>query len=347
MKKIVIVGGGASGMMAAIAAAKENPAAQIRILERKDLPGKKILSTGNGRCNFTNQVMNANCFFSDTPNGIEEVLQQFGTTETLDVFSDLGILPKDRNGYYYPRSDQASSIVSVLRTRLQQAGVEVETNVYVTGLKKTKKGFLISTDGKTYEADAVILACGGKAAPALGSDGSGYDLAKSMGHHMVPVVPALVQLKVDRFALKAAAGVRTDAEVSFYEDGTYIAKDRGEVQITAYGLSGIPIFQISRCAAKALYYHKNAVVHLDLIPQMEDGIALCAAVAHGSHAGAQLCLGRRSHALGRGTRHHLRRGRERRQRSSGPVRHDDPRAGGRGHRALHGTSGGAGQKIKR
>ena len=86
---------------------------------------------------------------------------------------------------------------------------------------------------------------------------------------MVPVVPALVQLKVDRFALKAAAGVRTDAEVSFYEDGTYIAKDRGEVQITAYGLSGIPIFQISRCAAKALYYHKNAVVHLDLIPQMD------------------------------------------------------------------------------
>ena len=197
------------------------------------------------------------------------MLQQFGTTETLDVFSDLGILPKDRNGYYYPRSDQASSIVSVLRTRLQQAGVEVETNVYVTGLKKTKKGFLISTDGKKYEADAVILACGGKAAPALGSDGSGYDLAKSMGHHMVPVVPALVQLKVDRFALKAAAGVRTDAEVSFYEDGTYIAKDRGEVQITAYGLSGIPIFQISRCAAKALYYHKNAVVHLDLIPQMD------------------------------------------------------------------------------
>ena len=148
MKKIVIVGGGASGMMAAIAAAKENPAAKIRILERKDLPGKKILSTGNGRCNFTNQVMHMNCFFSDTPNGIEEVLQQFGTKETLDVFSDLGILPKDRNGYYYPRSDQASSIVSVLRTRLQQAGVEVETNVYVTGLKKTKKGFLISADGK-------------------------------------------------------------------------------------------------------------------------------------------------------------------------------------------------------
>ena len=194
MKKIVIVGGGASGMMAAIAAAKENPAAKIRILERKDLPGKKILSTGNGRCNFTNQVMHMNCFFSDTPNGIEEVLQQFGTKETLDVFSDLGILPKDRNGYYYPRSDQASSIVSVLRTRLQQAGVEVETNVYVTGLKKTKKGFLISADGKKYEADAVILACGGKAAPALGSDGSGYDLAKSMGDNLVPVVRALVQL---------------------------------------------------------------------------------------------------------------------------------------------------------
>ena len=138
MKKIVIVGGGASGMMAAIAAAKENPAAKIRILERKDLPGKKILSTGNGRCNFTNQVMNMNCFFSDTPNGIEEVLQQFGTKETLDVFSDLGILPKDRNGYYYPRSDQASSIVSVLRTRLQQAGVEKDFLFPRTG-KNTRR----------------------------------------------------------------------------------------------------------------------------------------------------------------------------------------------------------------
>lgn len=270
MKKIVIIGGGAAGMTAAITAAKENPAAQIRILEHKDLMGKKILSTGNGRCNFTNQVMDVNCFFSDAPKGIAEVLEQFGTKETLDFFLNLGILPKERNGYYYPRSDQASSIVSVLRMRLQQAGVEVETKVHVSGLKKTKKGFLIFADRNTYEADIVILTCGGKAAPVLGSDGSGYELAKAMGHHMVPVVPALVQLKAENFPLKAAAGVRTEAEVSFYEDGKYISKDCGEVQITAYGVSGIPVFQISRCAAKALYYHKKAVVHLDLFPQMAE-----------------------------------------------------------------------------
>ena len=127
-------------MMAAIAATKENPAAKIRILERKDLPGKKILSTGNGRCNFTNQVMNVNCFFSDTPNGIVGSAAAIPGRKKHWMYSlILVFFPRTRNGYYYPRSDQASSIVSVLRTRLQQAGVEVETNVYVTGLKKTKK----------------------------------------------------------------------------------------------------------------------------------------------------------------------------------------------------------------
>lgn len=270
MKKIVIIGGGAAGMTAAVAAAKADPNAKIQILEHKDLPGKKILSTGNGRCNFTNQVMEPQCFFSDTPSAIPEVLERFGTEETLCFFKDLGILPKERNGYYYPRSDQASAIVSVFRMRLQAAGVSVETKVHVTGIKKTNNGFQITSDRETYYADTVILACGGKAAKVLGSDGSGYDLAKSMGHHMVPVVPALVQLKVDQFPLKSAAGVRTEAEVSFYEDGVCTRKDRGEVQITSYGISGIPVFQISRCAAKALYYQKKAAVHLDLFPQADE-----------------------------------------------------------------------------
>lgn len=267
--KIIVIGGGAAGMTAAIAAKRANPQVEVYILEHKDTVGKKILSTGNGRCNFTNDVMNEHCFFSDEPEQILKVLERFGTKETLQFFEGLGILAKSRKGYYYPRSDQASAILQVLKQELKYLGVFVETKVHVIGMKKSKSCFRIFTDSTTYEADRVILACGGRAASVLGSDGSGYDLAKSMGHSIAPVVPALVQLKVENHPLSKASGVRTDAKVSFYKDGKFMAEDTGELQITAYGISGIPVFQISRHVAKALYYKRKAEVHLDLLANLQ------------------------------------------------------------------------------
>lgn len=266
MKKIVIIGGGASGMTAAIAAKAQAPEAEVRILEHKDMLGKKLLSTGNGRCNFTNERMEPQCFFSDSPKCVEPVLRRFGTHDTLQFFEDLGIMAKSRNGYYYPQPDQAGAVLHVFKMRLRTLGVGIDTNQHVREVRKVRSGFLIHTDENTYQADRVILACGGKAFAVSGSDGSGYSLAGSLGHSIVPVVPALVQLKTAGHPLAKASGVRTEAKVSAYESGHFIAADTGEVQITAYGISGIPVFQISRHVAKALYYKKKAEVAVDFLP---------------------------------------------------------------------------------
>lgn len=270
MLTIAIIGGGASGMAAAIAAKRQNSSASVIIFEHKDIPGKKILSTGNGRCNLTNEYMDMSCFRSDHPKKIAPVLERFTANDTIQFFHELGILTKSRNGYIYPRSDQASAVLSVLRMELKRLGVEVIVNTHVKDISATKKGFRIFTEEKNYLADKVILSTGSKAAKVLGSDGSGYIFAKSFGHKLTPVVPALVQLKVKNFPFTKASGVRADACVKAIVDGKETASDTGELQITAYGISGIPVFQISRYIAKALYNKKRAEVSVDFIPQMSE-----------------------------------------------------------------------------
>lgn len=270
MKTIAVIGGGAAGMAAAIAAAEAGTGKRIFILEHKDVTGKKILSTGNGRCNLTNEYMDTSCFRSDHPEAIASVLERFGTKDTLEFFARLGVLTKSRNGYIYPRSDQASAILEVLQMHLDKLGVEVHTGTDVKEIVKTKKRFKILTNTGNYTADKVILATGGKAASVLGSDGSGYNLAKAFGHKIIPVVPALVQLKVKKNPFQKASGVRTDVTVSALENGKILASDTGELQITAYGISGIPVFQISRYIAKSLYYKQKTEVCIDFMPDMTD-----------------------------------------------------------------------------
>lgn len=270
MLTIAIIGGGASGMAAAIAAKRQNKSASVNIFEHKDIPGKKILSTGNGRCNLTNEYMETSCFRSDCPEKIAPVLKRFSENDTLHFFQELGLLTKSRNGYIYPRSDQASAVLSVLRTELKRLGIEVLVNTHVKEIGQTKKGFRIYTDDKNYLADKVILTTGSKAAKVLGSDGSGYAMAKAFGHKIIPVVPALVQLKVDKFPFAKASGVRCDACVNAYVNQKLVASDTGELQITAYGISGIPVFQISRYMARALHDKKKAEVIVDFLPQMTD-----------------------------------------------------------------------------
>lgn len=283
MKKIVIIGGGAAGMTAAIAAArnsrKTKQDTQIWILEHKELVGKKILSTGNGRCNLTNEVMNSNCFYSEHSEIIRQVLDKFGREETLKFFRELGIFTKSKNGYYYPRSEQAAAVRELFEVRLEEFGVRICTSVHVKAVKKEKSAFVIhavqNASGKeqtnfSIKADKVILTCGGRAAPVLGSDGSGYDLAGALGHSVVPVVPALVQLKAKDHPLKQAAGVRTDGTVSIYENKKLMGTDTGEIQITEYGISGIPVFQVSRHAAKALYYKRPVRAEIDFLPEISE-----------------------------------------------------------------------------
>ncbi len=269
MKKIGIIGGGASGLAAAITAAKQKDT-EVYILEHKEQAGKKLLSTGNGRCNLTNEKMDSSFFRSSEIKCVEAVLEQFGYEDAIHFFEELGLMMRKRNGYIYPRCEQAAVVRELLVREAERLGVKIYTGVHVTEVFPGRKGFKISACQETFSADRVILACGGCAAKVLGSDGSGYRIAKSLGHSLVPVVPALVQLKIGDNPLKAAAGVRTEASVSAYVDGNNVASDTGELQITDYGISGIPVFQISRYIGKALYKKQKAKAAIDFLPSMEE-----------------------------------------------------------------------------
>lgn len=274
-KRIFIIGGGASGMAAAFWAARAG--ADVTILEHMDKVGKKLLSTGNGRCNLTNGYMAGQCFRSDEPDFPMKVIERFGFQDTIKWFSQMGLEVKERQGYYYPVSDQASAVLDVLRMSLNELGVKVLCGFSVTSIKRTPDGIwqIAGTSGKRESGqttkeilygNCVILAAGSKAAPSTGSDGSGYELAKSLGHRVIRPLPALVQLRCQGNYYKQLAGVRTDAMLTLYAEDREEAKERGELQLTDYGLSGIPVFQISRYASKALEAKKKVVVKTDFFP---------------------------------------------------------------------------------
>ena len=264
MRTVAVIGGGASGMMAAVTAASEG--ARVILLEHKDRIGKKILSTGNGRCNFTNIHQEPICYHSEDPMFPWEVVEKFNAQTVISFFLQLGVYSKNRNGYIYPNSDQASAVLDAFRMELDRLKVEIRTGVECREIRPGKKGFTVLTDQGPVRADRVILCAGSKAAPTTGSDGSGYDLAKKLGHRILPVLPALTALKCEEKFFKSIAGVRANGSVSIWSGGECIAKDTGEIQLTDYGISGIPVFQVSRYASKLLYEKKETDAVLDFMP---------------------------------------------------------------------------------
>lgn len=176
-KQIGVIGGGAAGMMAAITAAKEG--AQVTILERNDRVGKKILQTGNGKCNLGNRALSVECYHGGDLEWIQDVLEHFDTEDTIRFFQSIGLMVKEKNGYLYPVCEQAAAVLDVLRYELQALGVEIQYQCKITKVEKLASGKLQVSDGeKTWQFDAAIVTCGGKAAPATGSDGSGFKIAK-------------------------------------------------------------------------------------------------------------------------------------------------------------------------
>ncbi len=252
---VAIIGGGASGLVAALAAAKNG--AQVTIYERCDRVGKKILSTGNGRCNMTNINADIINYHGNDVNFINSVKSRFWVNESLSFFEKLGLLYKvEDEGRVYPYSDTATSVLDVLRNAIKQAGISVIENFEVKELKKCKNGFeIISYDGKRGYCEKAIIATGGKAAPSLGSNGSGYDIAKAMGHTVTPLHPSLVQLKTDADVAKKLKGLKLQCAVSVNDK-----KTQGEVLFTDYGLSGIAIFDMSA------YSKIGDVIKLDTMP---------------------------------------------------------------------------------
>lgn len=268
MRHIIVIGGGASGMMAAISAARHG--ARVTILEHNDRVGKKILSTGNGRCNFTNTAQEPIFYRSDNLLFPWTVIEEYPAQKTIAFFTELGIYSRNKNGYLYPYSEQAGAVLDVLRMELERLKIRVYYNEHITRARKTKNGFEVRSENNVYSADAVVLAAGSRAAAHTGSDGSGYDIAKAFGHSVRPVLPALVQLKCRESFYKSLAGVRLQGKVSLFADESLEAFDTGEIQLTNYGISGIPVFQVSRYASQALYDKKKVRAELDFMPDFTD-----------------------------------------------------------------------------
>ena len=266
MTDIIVVGGGASGLMAAVTAAAAGD--KVAVLEQNDRVGRKLLATGNGRCNYTNQYQDRSCYHSENAAFPWGILGQFDAERTVDFFQELGIYPKSRNGYLYPNSDQASAILDVLVMECSRLHVEFYREQKCTQILPQKSGFLIKTNAGELRARRVILAAGSKAPAIPGSDGSGYALAKGLGHPLTPILPALVQLRCREDFYRSISGVRVQGQVSIFADNACIAKDQGEIQLTAYGISGIPVFQVSAAAAEALYAGKTVTAVLDFMPGM-------------------------------------------------------------------------------
>lgn len=281
-----IVGGGASALMAAITAAKKGHV--VTIIEHNNRVGKKILMTGNGRCNYTNTTMSPANFHSADRELIPVILNKFGPVECIKFFDEIGVFPKEINGLVYPYSEQASNVLDCLRFEILRLNINVITECHVSGIKKLNKSdisetqnnktflnsskldeiFRVSTNMGNLYFEKIIIATGSKAAPKSGSDGSGYEIAKQLGHDIRKPLPALCALRCSGDYFKSIAGIRAHGKVTIFIDDNEKKSDTGQIQITDYGISGIPVFQLSTVAARALDRKKKVNVKIDFIPDM-------------------------------------------------------------------------------
>ncbi|URZ14321.1 NAD(P)/FAD-dependent oxidoreductase [Clostridium felsineum] len=267
--KVIIIGGGASGITAAISA--KDLGYDVLILERNDRIGKKILTTGNGRCNITNKNITTSRYHSSNPNFFEHTLNEFTKENTLEFFETLGlpIISLD-DGKMYPLSLQASSVLDILRLALDERGIEIITSSKVTEIIKNKNSFKIVSNGTDYFCDKIILATGGKSAPKSGSDGLGLALASSLGHSIIKTAPALVQLKLDFKNLRALSGIKFDGNIKILVDDIEKRQEFGEILFTDYGVSGPPILQLSRIASYGIEEKRTVTIKIDMLPNYSE-----------------------------------------------------------------------------
>jgi predicted Rossmann fold flavoprotein len=265
--RIGIIGGGASGMAAALAAA-ENPNVQVLLLERQARLGKKLLATGNGRCNLTNLHANDRGYHGNDAGFAQYAISAFKPQETLAWFRTLGLFTvAEESGKVYPYSDQANSVVDCLRFALEKPNITVYTGCEVAKIKRSGGGFLLETAEESIFCDKVIVACGGLAGTKLGGSMAGYKLLSKLGHHSTRLRPALVQLKSSWGGVVGLKGVRTNCRAEILHDGQVFAASCGELQFTEYGISGPVIFEISRDVCQG---NGQWLCRLDFLPEVEE-----------------------------------------------------------------------------
>jgi len=262
---LIIIGGGASGLIAAITA--KDMGMDVAILEGTDRIGKKILTTGNGRCNITNINTSPAMYHSNNPSFYEPTLRAFGYLATESFFNSLGLpLVTLEEGKLYPMSLQASAVLDIFRLALEEKAIPLYINTKVKEILPSNKGFKIFTcDNQVFESKKIILSTGGVSAPKTGSDGSGHSIARLLGHKIITPLPALVQLKLSYKSLKALSGIKFQGTAEVFSDGNSLRKEVGEILFTDYGISGPPILQLSRTAAYALKTKEKVFIKIDLM----------------------------------------------------------------------------------
>lgn len=264
MQDIIVVGGGASGLVAAIYAAK-NTNNNVILLEKNNKCGKKILITGNGKCNYWNEDFNNKYFYCSNKTLLDSIISKSNQDTVLNFFKQIGIVPKIKNGYYYPMSNQAVTIQTALVKEAEISGVCIKYDCEVKNIEYNGK-YVVKTNNDIYKCDKLILATGSKAAFNTGSTGDGYEFLKKFNHTINSLVPALVQLEATETYLKKWSGVRSDVNLSLYEDDKLISESCGEVQLTNYGISGVCTFQLSGIVSRGLLNRKKEVIKINFVP---------------------------------------------------------------------------------
>lgn len=283
---VTVIGGGPAGLVAAITAARCG--AKTILIEHMDRVGRKLLSTGNGKCNYTNAMQGTSCYRGENPAFVLSVFEQFGMEDTVRFFEELGIYPKVRRGYYYPASEQASAVLDVLRMECDYQNVTIYTSCELSSVRKRAQNIEIHTNKGAFLAKSLIFAPGLLAAPKTGSDGSAFPYIEELGHHFVDIVPALVQLQGKQAFFKSLAGIRAEMAIELYIENVQfqpkksnaetafaagyecVCSERGELQLTEYGISGIPVFQISRYATRALKEKRRVYARIDFMPDLTE-----------------------------------------------------------------------------
>lgn len=267
MSRVAIIGAGASGLVCAIEAARK--AHQVTVFEKNSKVGRKILATGNGRCNISNENITLSRYHGEAPHAAKEALRRFDTSMGKAYFRALGLeMREGEEGRLYPMSHQASSVVDMLLHEARSLGVHFVLECEVLQIEKKGTEFVVHTKEQKHSFDACVIATGSVAMPTLGSSGSGYGFAKALGHNVIEPYPSLVQFISNEPHLKEASGVKMDAGVELYIDNQKRQSVQGDLLFTAYGLSGSAILDVSRAASKAFVEGERVHVVLDLLPTL-------------------------------------------------------------------------------
>ncbi len=262
--KVGIIGGGASGMMSAILLNREG--FDVTILEKNSTLGKKILMTGNGRCNYFNQDMDVDKYYTSDYEFLKTIVNEENALKAKEFLSSIGLVPRIKNGYYYPMSNTATSVLNAFLTEIERLKIKTILDSEVNSIKRKENKYQIMVNGQKMLFDKIIIAIGSKAGL---KENANYELLNSLGIKMTPILPALCPLVLNGDFFNKWSGIRAEARVSIYENDKFLKSDLGEVQLTDYGISGICVMNLSSLVSKALYQKQKVKVHLNFLPNIE------------------------------------------------------------------------------